>query len=521
MKDKDLEWALFWCSLLHPVIFGDVDKEDEEAVRSFLKVLTREERLFPNGVRKKPSLTTLQRKLDAYLEGGFEALARKPRDDRGKPRAHTAAMIDRAVEIKRDQAKRSHVAINTFLKAEFGTTIPKSTLYQYLKAAGATRMKLGVTKKKVRRRWTRDHSNALWVGDFEDGPYVLYQEQAVPTYFSGFVDCHSRLLVEGRYYYRENLDVLIDSFLRALAAHGAPLELYVDRAKVYQSRALRAVCYKLNLNLRFRPVRDPPAGGLIEKMIQTLQSQFETEVRRGDILTLDELNRAFSAWLQMSYHRERHSETGQPPQERYEQGLRVIRHVDMEAVIPFFMHREQRTVNADFSDVRLHGRLYRVDKRLRGDRVEVRYDPFSAMDTVLIYSLQEEYLGKGTLHNREKGDDGSGVSPQKKPQYSYLDLLIREHEKELRAKTQGIDYRGAVTSRRLPFSSFVKAFAQLLGRKGDLSAFSAQELEFLQKLYNRTPALTKVLLVEACENAREKTLLAVAFELEQLARRKE
>jgi transposase InsO family protein len=521
MKDKDLEWALFWCSLLHPVIYGDVDKDDEEEVRSFLKVVAAEERVFPDGVTKKPSLTTLKRKLDTFFAEGFEGLARKPRDDRGKPRAHSAEMINRAVALKRDQPKRSHVTINKFLKAEFKKKIPKSTLYQHLKAAGATRIKLGVSEKKVRRRWTRDYSNALWLGDFEEGPYVLYQEQVVPTHLSLFIDCHSRLFIEARYYYRQNLDILIDSFLRALATRGAPSELYVDRAKVYQSKALRAVCFKLPIKLKFRPVRDPPAGGLVEKAIQTIQSQFETEVRAGDILTLEELNRAFSAWVAVSYHREPNSETKQSPEDRYDQGLRATRHVDMEAVIPYFMQRERRTVHRDFSDVRLHGRFYRVDKRLRGDRVEVRYDPYSDMDAVLIYSLREEYLGTGTLHNREKGDDGSRVPPQKKPQYSYLDLLIREHEKELRARTQGIDYRGAVTSRRLSFSSFTSTFAQLLGQKGGLSAFSSQELEFLQKLYNRTPALTKPLLVEACEHAREKTLLAVAYELEQLARRKE
>jgi transposase InsO family protein len=521
VKDKDLDWALFWCSLLDRVIHGEIDREDEEAVRSFLKAVASEERLYPNGVRKKPPLTTLKRKLDTYFEKGFEGLARKPRSDRGKPRAHSEAMVKRAVAIKRDQACRSHVAINKFLEVEFGKRIPKSTLYQHLKAAGATRIKLGVSKKKVRCRWTRDYSNALWLGDFEDGPYVLYGEQAVPTHLSLFIDCHSRDIIEGRYYYCQKLSILVDSFLRALATHGAPSELYVDRAKVYQSKALRAVCRKIPIKLRFRPIRDPPAGGAIERAIQTIQSQFETEVRRGEIMTLEELNRAFAAWIAKSYRCEPNSDTGQAPGERYEQGLREIRRVDMAGVIPYFMRRERRTVDRTFSDVRLNNRFYRVDKRLRGDRVEVRYDPFGDEDMVLIYSLREEYLGKGRRHNREKGEGGAGDSPQHKPQFNYLQLLIQEHEKDLRAKTQGIDYRGAVTSRRLSFSSFTATFAELLGRKGGVSAFSTQELEFLQKLYNRTLGLSKALLMDAFEHAREKTLLAVGYELQQLARRKE
>ena len=521
MKDKDLDWALFWCALLDRVIHGEIDREDQAAVRTFLKAAASEERLHPNGVRKKPSLTTLARKLDTYLAKGFEGLARRPRSDRGKPRAHSEKMIERAVALKRDQDKRSHVVINQFIKVEFDKRIPKSTLYQHLKAAGATRIKLGTSKKKVRCRWTRDYSNALWLGDFEDGPYVRCGEHAVPTYLSLFVDCHSRDIIEGRYYYCQKLDILIDSFLRALATRGAPSELYVDRAKIYQSRALRAVCHKLPIKLRFRPIRDPPAGGAVERLIQTIQSQFETEVRRGDIMTLEELNRALAAWIAKSYRCEPHSETGQTPEERYTQGLREVRRVDMAAVIPYFMRREQRTVDRTFSDIRLHNRFYRVDKRLRGDRVEVRYDPFSDEDTVLIYSLTEEYLGKGRRHNRETGEAGApDGSPQPKPQFNYLELLVQEHEKDLRNQTQGIDYRGAVTPRRLSFPSFTTTFAQLLGRKGGMSAFSTQDLEFLQKLYNRTPGLSKALLMEACEHAREKTLPAIAYELDQLARRK-
>ena len=63
--------------------------------------------------------------------------------------------------------------------------------------------------------------------------------------------------------------------------------------------------------------------------------------------------------------------------------------------------------------------------------------------------------------------------------------------------------------------------AQLLGRKGDLTAFSTRELELLRKRYNRTPRLTKPLLVEAFEHADEKSLLAVLYLLQRLSDRKE
>ncbi len=517
MNDRDMEWALFWCSLLHPVLYHEIPK-DEEA--QFLSILTQTERRFPDGKLRRPSLSTLKRKLRIFRLHGFEGLARKPRSDRGKPRAWSREVIQRACELKRDLPSRSHVVINRFLKAEYDVTIPPSTLYRHLRLHGATRLKLDVTRKKVRRRWTRDHTHALWLGDFEEGPYVLFQGRVVPTHLCAFIDCHSRFVVEARYYFRQNLDILIDSFLRALDAHGAPLELYVDNAKVYHSRALRAACFSLGIRLIHRKPYDPSPGGLIEKFFDTVQSQFETEVRAGQILTLDDLNRALTAYLHVSYHREVNSETGRSPEALYSQGLKTPRPVDLEALLPYFMAREQRTVHRDFSDVRLKGVFFRVDRRFRGDRLEVRYDPFGPLEEVLLYSLNGEYLGKGIRHQRETGENASG-SPKPKPAYSFLDLLIREHEEELRRKAEGIDYRKALAEKPWPFASFLKVLAGLLGRKGDMTAFSTQELTLLERVYNRAGPLSKQTVTEAIENATEKTLAAFIYEIQKLKKRKE
>ena len=515
MKKKDEEWALFWCSLLQPVLFGEVE---EDETHGFLKELATEEKVFPDGKRKKPSLSTLRRKLKLYHSGGFEELARKRRSDRGKPRKQREDIVERAVELKRDQPRRSHLTINEFLEAEGKKRIPKSSLYRHLKDAGATRVKLGVTRTPVRKRWTRDHTHDLWVGDFEEGPYVLHEGEAVVTHLSAFIDCHSRFIVEARYYYRQTLDVLIDSLLRAWSLHGAPCALYVDQAKVYLSRGLRCACYALNIKLLHRGKGDPPPGGLIEKFFHTTQGRFEAEVRAGNILTLAELNRALSAWLELSHHPTPHSETGDAPRDRYEHGLTVIRAVDMEKALQYFMRRERRTVHKDFCDVQLERRFYRVDKRLRGDRVEVRYDPFSSPNTVLLYSLKEEYLGKGQLHNREQGETADAPPVAQKPKHNYLELLVDKHEQKLRhrARAEGIDYRKALSKRGWPFGSFVKLFAELLGRKGGPSGLSAGELESLRKVYNRHSALTEKLLVEAFEVAAEKTIPHIAYELQKL-----
>ena len=516
-SDRHEQWAIFWCSLLQPLICSEIPPEE---AGEFLRALADTEYFFPNGQRRKPSRAALWRKWKLYREGGFEALLRKRRSDRGQPRKVKQAVIDRAVELKKDQPLRSDEAINQFLKHEHKVQLPKSTLYRHLRKAGATRIKLGVSKQKVRRRWTRNQSNALWVGDFEDGPYVFDGDRVRETHLSVFIDCHSRYVVEGRYYYRENLAVLVDSLLRAWANHGASSEIYADNAKVYHAKALKAACAALGIKLHHRAVKDPPGGGVIERFIQTDQVQFESEVRAGEILTLDKLNQAFSAWLEISYHQRIHSETGQSPRLRYEAGKVFTREVNMQRAMQFFLRREVRRVNKTFSDVQLPSGFFRVNKDLRGDKVEVRYDSFQESDSVLIYSLDGEYLDKGFRHQREgqAGDADVTPSPSPKVKYNYLELLIEKHQQAIDRQSSGINYEAvmAAADRRWPFSEFAKQLAEHLGRRGGLSAFRTDELESLQKVYQRLKFLNPSLLQTACRQAQQRSIVEIVFLLQRL-----
>lgn len=518
MKQKDEKWALFWCDLLHPVLFNEVEQEQTQ---DFLKQLSQKEIVFPGGRMGRPSLSTLRRKLNRYREAGFDALARKDRKDQGHPRTASEEIISTAIELKKEQPRRSPGTINRFLKDLHGVTVPRSTLYRHLKEAGATRLKLGVVTKKVRKRWSRDHTHDLWVGDFEEGPYVLAGQEILATYLCAFIDCHSRYAVEARYYLRQNLDILIDSLLRALAKHGAPSELYLDNAKVYHSNGLKAACYRLHTRLRYRPPGDPSPGGLIERFFGTAQDQFESEVRAQDALSLEDLNRGFSAWLAVAYHERIHSETGQPPKGRYDTGLTVIRHVEMDQVIASFMRKVTRIVHKDFSDISLDKRLYRINPALRGDKVWVHYDPFSSTDTVQIHSMTGKYLGTGTLHHRESAPTPLPAQPRGKPKHNFLDLLVSEHQKQLAASTQGIDYRKVISQRPWPFYAFAKTLARLLGREQGLSAFTAEELEILKKFYNQNASLTEPVLTRAFAQTRNKSLPYLIHELKQILQRKE
>jgi transposase InsO family protein len=519
MGRDDQTWAVFWCSLLSPLLLGEVPEAEREA---YFRTLAAEDRLLPNGQRKRVCVRTLRRWWQRLRDEGVHGTFRRRRSDRGRPRARQQPLLDRAVELKTEQPRRSDVVINRILQQEFGRRLPRSTLYRHLRREGATRRKLGVSQQKVRCRWTRDQVGALWVGDFEHGPPVMHEGRAVKTCLSAWIDCHSRYVVEAHYYIRENFDVLIDSLLRAWTRHGASRELYVDNAKIYHANALKLACTQLNIKLLHRPPRDPAPGGLIERFFQTAQGQLEAEIRAVRRLSLGDINRALSAWLEVEYHAAIHSETGQSPHERYA-AAGLQRSVRLQSVMQLFLRRERRTVDVGHSDVTLNGRCFAVDPRLRGDSVELRFDPFfdnGEPQEVQLHRVDDgAYLGVGRFYQREKGHHPQPTVPAEQPpiEPSYLDALEAERQRRHEQRRQaGLDFHSASRRNVWSFTSFATLIAKLLGHRAGISAFGSQELEALQAFHTRHDRVNESLLRAAVAGAESLTIPHVLLRLQSL-----
>jgi fluoride ion exporter CrcB/FEX len=81
---------------------------------------------------------------------------------------------------------------------------------------------------------------------------------------------------------------------------------------------------------------------------------------------------------------------------------------------------------------------------------------------------------------------------------------------------KGIDYVKLVSSSRWPFASFVQTLAELMGRKGGLTAFSTFELEALKHIHSKHPSLTAMLLKNAFESSTINTVGQLALALQTL-----
>ena len=521
MDSKELAWAAFRTALISPLLTGEIPSGQREA---YMQSVASEERLFPNGRRAKVSVRTLWRWYHRMREGGFQGIVKQPRSDRGKPRRSIQARVIRAVELKREQPMRSDRVINMILKAELGSELPSSTVYRHLRIQGATRKQLGVAKEKVRCRWTREHPNALWQGDFEHGPIVLVNAVARQTRLSAWIDSHSRYVVAARYYLNENTGCLVDSLLRAWSSHGSSVQLYADNGKVYHSKALEIACGQLGIRKLHRPPREPQPGGLIERFFKTVQSQFEAEVRAlSNSLSLTELNRAFTAWLNSAYHEQTHRETNQTPRERYFKEDKIHRPLAINAVLPIFHLCECRTVDSTFSDVVLKNTFYQVDARLRGMRLRVHYDPFidesGTPDRVELVSERGVLLGVGRRYERQRGaHEQTQVKPTEKLEESvYIKTLLQCSEQDDASKRHdGIAFHTAMAHGRMTSGTLCQVVAQLLGRKGGLSGLSPDEIAALDQLYEKHPQVQQSQVRTAFEQTSPANFSSMLWELQCL-----
>ncbi len=360
------------------------------------------------------------------------------------------------------------------------------------------------------------------MGDFSHGPIVLFQDKPCQTHLSAWIDSHSRYVVDARFYLKENLDILVDSLLRAWARHGSPRELYADNGKVYHSNGLVVACAKLQIAKLHRPPREPEPGGLIDRFFQTVQSQFTAEVDASATLTFTQINQAFEAWLQSAYHLQVHRSTTQTPHNRYFTDARIVRHVSITEVESFFYRREVRRVDDTHCDVSIDKRLYKVDIKLRSMKLEVQFNPFRTdpeqPDEVKLYSLQGVYLGVGHRYHRDRGAHPASDPVPTRPLLDspYIRGLLKDHEQsQEQARQDGIDYKSAMEHDRLTLVQLGQMVSHHLGRQG-LSSLSAEELAALEGFYRKHPQVRSWQVRRAFEQAVGGGFVLMLWQLEKL-----
>ena len=106
-------------------------------------------------------------------------------------------------------------------------------------------------------------------------------------------------------------------------------------------------------------------------------------------MTLEELNRAFTAWLDGYYHIRKHGTTGVSPKVRLEGSQRKPTRIAAEKLTDVFLWEEERTVDKA-GCVGIEGNQYEVHLDLVKRRIRLRYDPFD-LSVIQVWYQAERY----------------------------------------------------------------------------------------------------------------------------------
>ena len=378
----------------------------------------------PGGQKVRVSEQTIRRWVRWWRAGGFEALVPSP--VRVSPRT-PAEVLALAVALKRENPERTAVQITRILRSQAGWAPSDRTLQRHFVRLELDR--LLAAKPQVFGRFEADRCNELWTGDALHGPVIAGRK----TYLFAFIDDRSRAVMAARFGFSEDTVRLAAALRPALASRGIPESVYVDNGSAFVDSWLLRACASLGIKLVHSAPGRPQGRGKIERFFRTVRDQFLVEITEEAatrITGLDELNRLFTAWVETVYHRRAHSETGQPPLQRWLAGAPFPAPSPAQ-LAEAFLWSEHRQVRKD-ATVKLFGGIYETDPALAGRTVECVFDPFDLTRIEVRWRSKPYGLAVPRQIGRHAHPKARPEQPAAAPPAAtgvdYLGILAAEHD---------------------------------------------------------------------------------------------
>jgi putative transposase len=360
-----------------------------------------------NGQPRPVPRRTLEDWWYAYQRNGFAALHPKDRSDRGLPRKLTPEQERHVVEsVKAYPAIAVKVLHRQWKEAD--PQMPGlNTIYRALQRHSMdqrsrrylVRQAISGPTKAFEAPWV----NELWMADFSPGPFLTLAGQKKPqaTHLCAIIDDHSRIVPHAAYYTTADTRSFHQSLKQALQRRGLPRKLYTDQGKPFTNDHTRVICANLGIRLLHAKPYHAWSKGKIERLFQTIQSDFEACLRLPGQMpaSLDQLNGRLWDWFQTIYHSRLHEGIGMTPNERFAQGSRQVRPLDPTLDLDRLFYAQLLRVVRKDGTVRLNNQLYEVDLSLRGLEVRLRFDPWTLARVEVDYRGQSFGLARRVDHH--------------------------------------------------------------------------------------------------------------------------
>ena len=474
-------WARLRFAIVGPLLAAPPPRGE---LQSQLRRLSETLWLHPiSGEPVRFGFSTIQRwyyKARAQRQDPVAVLRRKQRRDCGTHRAISAGLQEvlqaqyRSHRSWSYQLHTDNLAVEVRQQPALGPMPSYSTVRRYMKSAGLVkqrRVRGGLQALKssdlrpadVERRevssFEAEYVNGLWHLDFHHGSLQVLTargEWEVPQLMA-VLDDRSRLSPHSQWYLSETAEDLAHGLKQGFLKRDLPRSLMSDGGSAMKALETRQGLLRLGIHHAMTLPYSPYQNGKQEVFFAQVEGRLLAMLENCKDLTLELLNEATQAWLEMEYHRTLHSETGQTPLARFLQGPSVARECpDPETLRQAFCTETTRRQRRSDGTLSLQGIRFEIPHRYRHlERLRVRYASWNLAHVDLVdereacvlcrlYPLDKTKNAEG-LRRRLQTPEGEpcvppqgGIAPllrQQMEQYrarglppAYLPKPLRNHE---------------------------------------------------------------------------------------------
>jgi transposase InsO family protein len=393
--------------------------------------------------------STLERWLHIARRAGHadtvNALRRRVRKDAGTRRAVSAALVAALVQQHRDhptwsyQLHADNLVALAELDAALGHVPSYSTIRRLMKERGLYRrkrrrhddresdqMSRRVFESRETRSFEVEYVHGLWHLDFHTAKFIrllLANGGWVAPKILGILDDRSRLCCHAQWYLEESAENLVHALIQGIQKRGLFRMLLSDNGGPMLAGEVREGLARLGVLQDTTLPACPEQNGKQECFWSSLEGRLCAMLENVPDLTLDQLNHASQAWVEMEYNRERHSEIGEAPAQRFLRGPSVGRpSPSLEDLRLAFRVEETRTQRRSDGTISLLGVRFEVPSRYRHlERLSVRYAEWDLGRVHLCDSKTGALLAP--LYPLDRGKNADGLRRVLRPVASAPDAL--------------------------------------------------------------------------------------------------
>ena len=227
------------------------------------------------------------------------------------------------------------------------------------------------------RSYEADYVGALWHLDFHHGSLkvLTHGGQWLRPIALGILDDHSRLCCHIQWYLSETAEDLVHGLSQAIQKRGLPRALLTDNGSAMVAEEVTEGLLRLGIVHERTLPYSPYQNGKQEAFWGTLEGRLMKMLDGALELSLEFLNQATQAWVEIEYNRAVHRETSSSPVERVAHAPDVLRSSPAsESLRDAFRLEIKRSQRQSDGTISLEGVRYEIPGRYRHFReVTVRY----------------------------------------------------------------------------------------------------------------------------------------------------